>query len=302
MEISLSDIKSYLIELQNSICTSLEILDGASVFQSDMWQRAEGGGGDSRVIQNGHVFEKGGVNFSHVHGKLPDVLKNESRHADYFDATGVSIVIHPQNPFVPIIHMNVRYFRMTDEEGGEVMDEWFGGGIDLSPAYPNKEDTQHLHNLLKNACDTFDASYYPEYKKSCDDYFTIKHRQEMRGVGGIFFDHLRPKNQDEKLRLFQFLQAVGNSFLPIYLPIVERNKARSFSEKNKEWQYIRRGRYAEFNLVYDRGTHFGLRTNGRIESILMSLPPHAEWKYNFVPEADSEEHKTLDFFQPQNWH
>lgn len=302
MEISLHVIKTYLIELQNTICTNLEKSDGSAVFQSDIWQRAEGGGGDSRVIQNGHVFEKGGVNFSHVHGKLPDVLKSESRHADYFHATGVSVVIHPQNPFVPIIHMNVRYFRMTDKEGGEVTDEWFGGGIDLSPAYPNVEDTLHLHTLLKNVCDAFDASYYPEYKKWCDDYFTIKHRQEMRGVGGIFFDHLRPENPGEKRKLFTFLQAVGNSFLPIYSEIVELNKLRSFSEKNKEWQYIRRGRYAEFNLVYDRGTHFGLRTNGRIESILMSLPPHAGWKYNFVPDIDSEEYKTLHFFQPRNWH
>jgi coproporphyrinogen III oxidase len=302
MEISLHVIKTYLIELQNTICTNLEKSDGSAVFQSDIWQRAEGGGGDSRVIQNGTVFEKGGVNFSHVHGKLPDVLKSESRHADYFHAAGVSVVIHPQNPFVPIIHMNVRYFRMTDKEGGEVTDEWFGGGIDLSPAYPNVEDTLHLHTFLKNVCDAFDASYYPEYKKWCDDYFTIKHRQEMRGVGGIFFDHLRPENPGEKRKLFSFLQAVGNSFLPIYSLIVERNKLRSFSEKNKEWQYIRRGRYAEFNLVYDRGTHFGLRTNGRIESILMSLPPHAGWKYNFVPDIDSEEYKTLDFFQPRNWH
>ncbi len=302
MEIALPEIKSYLIHLQNSICTTLEEIDGKAVFQSDIWQRQEGGGGDSRVIQNGSVFEKGGVNFSHVHGRLPDVLKSESRHADYFHATGVSIVIHPQNPYVPIIHMNVRYFSMTDKEGGEVVDEWFGGGIDLSPAYPNEEDTLHLHTVLKEACDRFDASYYPEFKKWCDDYFTIKHRSEMRGVGGIFFDHLRPKSPEEKGKLFSFLQAVGNSFLPVYTEIVEKNRFRPFTEKNKEWQYIRRGRYTEFNLVYDRGTHFGLRTNGRIESILMSLPPHAEWKYNFVPEPDSEEYKTLAFFHPKNWH
>lgn len=302
MGISLQDIKSYLIELQNTICSTLELVDGKAVFQSDRWERPEGGGGHSRVIQNGNVFEKGGVNFSHVYGRLPEVLKSETRKADFFHATGVSIVIHPQNPFVPIIHMNVRYFCMTDTEDGEVADEWFGGGIDLSPAYPNEEDTRHMHTVLKNTCDAFDITYYPEFKKWCDDYFTIKHRHEMRGVGGIFFDHLRPGHPDEKEKLFNFMQAVGNSFLPVYTEIAERNKSRAFTEKNREWQYIRRGRYTEFNLVYDRGTHFGLKTNGRIESILMSLPPHAEWKYNFMPELDSEEHKTLAFFQPKDWH
>jgi coproporphyrinogen III oxidase len=302
METNLNTIKSYLIQLQQSICSALETLDNKAVFQSDKWNRAEGGGGDSRVILDGRVFEKGGVNFSHVHGKLPDVLKNESRHADYFHATGVSIVIHPQNPFVPIIHMNVRYFMMSDNEDGDIIDEWFGGGIDLSPAYPNEADTRFLHTMLKTACDSFDINYYPEFKKWCDDYFTIKHRNEMRGVGGIFFDHLRPENAGDKEHLFAFLQAIGNSFVPIYREIVNRNKEKAFTGKNKEWQYIRRGRYTEFNLVYDRGTHFGLRTNGRIESILMSLPPHAEWKYNFIPDEGTAEAAALSFFQPQNWH
>ena len=301
MEITLNDIKSYLLNLQQSICTSLEALDGKATFIDDKWNREEGGGGLSKVIQNGNVFEKGGVNFSHVFGKMPDVLRSESRSANYFHAMGVSIVIHPQNPFVPIIHMNVRYFCMSENEDGEITDEWFGGGIDLSPAYPNKEDTLHEHTILKNACDKFDASYYPKFKNWCDEYFTIKHRNEMRGVGGIFFDHLRPTNEQEKSNLFLFLQAIGNSFIPIYKDTVNRNKNKSFTEKNKEWQFIRRGRYAEFNLVYDRGTHFGLKTNGRVESILMSLPPHAEWKYNFIPEKDSEEEKALTFFQPKDW-
>lgn len=327
MQTSLTEIKKYLTDLQKSICDSLELLDGKAHFIDDEWSRPEGGGGLSKVIQNGDVFEKGGVNFSHVHGKMPDVLKSEmsskqnntkekdilstqknneievdkSRHANYFHATGVSIVIHPQNPFVPIIHMNVRYFCMTEDENSEIIDEWFGGGIDMSPAYPNIEDTLHLHTILKNACDKFDASFYPKFKNWCDDYFTIKHRNEMRGVGGIFYDHLRPKNDEEKAHLFSFMQAVGNSFIPIYKETVERNYSKSFNENNKQWQFIRRGRYTEFNLVYDRGTHFGLKTNGRIESILMSLPPHAEWKYNYHPELDSEEAKILHFFQPKTW-
>lgn len=301
METKLTDIKNYLIELQQNICNELEAIDGKSVFHADKWIRAEGGGGDSRVITDGTIFEKGGVNFSHVHGELPEVLKNESRNASYFHATGVSIVIHPQNPFVPIIHMNVRYFCMSDQENGEIIDQWFGGGIDVSPAYPNEDDTRFLHTYLKQTCDDFHPNYYPDFKKWCDEYFTIKHRNEMRGVGGIFFDHLRPKTEAEKTTLFSFLKAVGNSFIPIYRELVNRNANKNYSAKHKEWQYIRRGRYTEFNLVYDRGTHFGLKTNGRIESILMSLPPHAEWKYNFIPEPDSEEAATLDFFQPKNW-
>lgn len=301
MNASLENIKSYLTGLQNTICNGLEKADGKAVFKSDKWKRAEGGGGDTRVIAEGNVFEKGGVNFSHVFGQMPEFLKSETRSANYFHATGVSIVIHTQNPFVPIIHMNVRYFCMMENADSEIIDEWFAGGIDLSPAYPNETDTLHLHQTLKNVCDTFDATYYPKFKTWCDDYFTIQHRNEMRGVSGIFFDHLRPNNAVEKEQLFSFLQAVGNSFLPIYTTIVENNKDKSYTPKNKEWQFVRRGRYAEFNLVYDRGTHFGLKTNGRIESILMSLPPHAEWKYDFHPEKDSEEEKTLAFFQPKDW-
>lgn len=305
MSNELEDIISYLKELQMNICNSLEALDGLAVFRTDEWIRPEGGGGISRVIENGKVFEKGGVNFSHVHGKLPDILKPEAAKAKsepaYFNATGVSIVIHPSNPFVPIIHMNVRYFNMSDQEGGTITDEWFGGGIDLSPAYPNENDTLHLHTLLKNACDPFDKTWYPAFKKECDQYFTIRHRNEMRGVGGIFYDHLRPANAKEKEQLFAFMRSVGNSFIPIYSEIVKRNKERDYQPIHKEWQYIRRGRYTEFNLVYDRGTHFGLRTNGRIESILMSLPPHAEWKYDFHPGKNTEEEKTLAFFQPKDW-
>ncbi|MDB5225849.1 MAG: Coproporphyrinogen oxidase [Bacteroidota bacterium] len=304
MNTELDNIIAYFKKLQNEICNSLEHLDGSAKFNSDEWNREEGGGGLTKVILDGNVFEKGGVNFSHVYGKLPEVLKKEiAKENDdaYFHATGISIVIHPKNPFVPIIHMNVRYFKMLDKEGGITIDEWFGGGIDLSPAYPNEADAKHFHSTLNTVCDHFDSEYYPKFKKWSDDYFTITHRREMRGVGGIFFDHLRPANDNEREKLFSFLQSVGNCFIPLYTELVKRNNDKTFTPKNKEWQFIRRGRYAEFNLVYDRGTHFGLRTNGRIESILMSLPPHAEWKYDHHPEKNSEEEKTLVFFQAKNW-
>lgn len=298
---NLQEIEAYFIQLQKEITQSLELLDGEATFQSDCWQRQEGGGGDTRVIKDGNIFEKGGVNFSHVHGKMPEFLKQEGRNAAWFHATGVSLVIHPSNPYVPIIHMNVRYFEMSEEENGAITDAWFGGGIDLSPAYPNEEDAYFFHTQLKGVCDTYDASYYPRFKQWCDDYFTIPHRKEMRGVSGIFFDHLRFENEDEQHKLFAFIQSVGNAFIPTYSTIVKRNKDKVFTEQHKHWQYIRRGRYAEFNLVYDRGTHFGLKTNGRIESILMSLPPHAEWVYDYHPEGGSEEATTLPFFQPRHW-
>jgi coproporphyrinogen III oxidase len=300
-DMDIQEIIGYFQQLQQNICTQLEILDGKSHFVSDKWQRPEGGGGDSRVILDGSVFEKGGVNFSHVHGAMPDVLKSESRNGGYFHATGVSIVIHTQNPFVPIIHMNVRYFEMRNEPEGTITDCWFGGGIDLSPAYPNEEDARFFHGYLKDVCDHHDVNYYPEFKKWCDNYFTLVHRKQMRGIGGIFFDHLRPKDDADKQRLFSFVKDVGNSFAPVYSEIVNRNKQKSFTEVHKEWQMIRRGYYAEFNLVYDRGTHFGLKTNGRIESILMSLPPIAGWKYNHQPAQGSEEQESLRFFQPTEW-
>lgn len=300
MESRLEEIKQYLIELQQNICNGLAKLDGKSNFESDVWQRKEGGGGDTRVIANGAIFEKGGVNFSHVFGDVPDFLKNETTVNNLFHATGGSIVIHPQNPYVPIIHMNVRYFEMRDKDDN-IKDAWFGGGIDVSPAYPNHEDTLFFHQYLKNECDKIDSTYYSTFKKECDEYFYIKHRNEMRGISGIFYDHLRPKTDNETNHLFRFMQKIGNSFLPIYSEIVNRNANKEYNESNKEWQFIRRGRYAEFNLVYDRGTHFGLKTNGRIESILMSLPPMATWLYDHHPAVDSEEGKALEFFQPKDW-
>ncbi len=297
--INLEDIKSYFLQLQSEIVESLENLDGKSKFILDEWDRPEGGGGRTMVIQNGGVLEKGGVNFSHVHGAIPDFLKKESSEGDYFHATGLSLVLHPFNPFVPIVHMNVRYFQMLSK--GKVVDEWFGGGIDLTPSYLAEKDGQHFHQTLKDACDPFGAQLYPKYKAICDSYFTIVHRQEMRGIGGIFFDHLRSDENTTKEDIFNFVQSVGNSFIPAYLPIAEKTKDLPFDQQHKEWQYLRRSRYAEFNLVYDRGTLFGLKTNGRIESILMSLPPECKWTYNFSPEAGSAEEEMLAYYQPREW-
>lgn len=294
-------IASWFRSLQQSITSGLETLDGKAVFRSDVWQRQEGGGGDTRVILDGDILEKGGVNFSHVHGVMPEVIRSESRSAKFFHATGVSIVIHPDNPYVPVIHMNVRYFEMRDEPDGPATDAWFGGGIDLSPAYPQEADVRFFHQTLKEACDRHDPAFYPEFKIWCDEYFTIVHRRQMRGVGGIFFDHLRPEDEADRERLFRFVREIGETFVPVYTEIVNRNRNRAFGERQKQWQYIRRGYYTEFNLVYDRGTHFGLKTNGRIESILMSLPPQAGWYYNFQPEENSEEEQALAFFQPKEW-
>ncbi|HUH73604.1 MAG TPA: oxygen-dependent coproporphyrinogen oxidase [Chitinophagales bacterium] len=298
---TIDTISSWFKELQNNITESLSAVDGLGTFQSDLWERAEGGGGDTRIILNGNVFEKGGVNFSHVHGKLPEVLKSETRTADFFHATGVSIVIHPNHPMVPIIHMNVRYFEMRDHQNGNVVDAWFGGGIDLSPAYPNEEDVLFFHQYLKDACDRHDMTYYAKFKKWCDEYFTIVHRHQMRGVGGVFFDHMRGDEEKSMEDIFAFVQDIGNAFVPIYTEVVERNRSKSFGDTNKKWQLMRRGYYTEFNLVYDKGTHFGLKSNGRIESILMSLPPQAEWVYNFVPEEKSAEFESLAYFQPRDW-
>lgn len=297
----IDQIKTYFTDLQDSICRALKKEDGLAEFQSDKWDREAGGGGDTRVIRNGNVFEKGGVNFSHVHGELPEVLKRETTESGHFDAMGVSIVIHPKNPFVPIIHMNVRYFQMSDRPGGSIMDSWFGGGIDLTPSYVFDEDAAYFHQQMKAACDPHDLTYHERFKNWCDEYFYIPHRGEMRGVGGIFFDHLRPADDKEKQDLFAFVRSVGNSFAPTYRTIVAKRKNMSFTESNKQWQRIRRGRYAEFNLVYDRGTSFGLKTGGRIESILMSMPPIASWEYDHKPIQGSAEQLSLSKFQPMHW-
>jgi coproporphyrinogen III oxidase len=284
------EITAYFQSLQDNICSALSEADG-SAFQEDSWDRPGGGGGRARVIR-GNYIEKGGVNFSAVHGDLPPQAA-ASLHVDPeetgFYATGVSIVLHPRNPHVPIIHMNVRYFEL---DGGRF---WFGGGIDLTPHYVVPEQAAFFHQQLKNTCDRFDEAYYPRFKTWADDYFFIPHRNETRGVGGIFFDRLEPKTEGkDKRTLFNFTAAVGETFAPTYLELLGMNKDLPFTEREADWQKLRRGRYVEFNLVWDRGTKFGLTTNGRTESILMSLPPLAGWEYDFQAEAGSREAETLE--------
>lgn len=274
--------------LQDRICRAIEQTDGKAAFAEDIWQRSGGGGGRTRIMQKGNIIEKGGVLFSAVHGPTPQnilqALKLEE--ADFY-ATGVSIVMHPYSPMVPIIHMNVRYFEMSNGT------YWFGGGIDLTPHYVNKDDATHFHTQLKNACDKHHSTYYPKFKQWADDYFYIKHRQETRGIGGIFFDRLAENEDISKEQRFAFVQSVGETFAPIYTYFMRKNAPLPFSPNEKEWQLVRRGRYVEFNLVYDKGTKFGLDTEGRTESILMSLPPQAEWHYNYQVQPGSKEEQTL---------
>lgn len=294
---SKGQITNWFLSLQDSICSALEQEDGKGKFAEDNWLRKEGGGGRTRIIQNGNVIEKGGVLFSAVHGKLPQkigddfILSREVSEIQHFYATGVSIVIHPKNPFVPIIHMNVRYFEMDNGVW------WFGGGIDLTPHYVDEEDALFFHNALKTACDKHHPNYYHDFKNRADDYFYIPHRNETRGVGGIFFDKLNEKSGATNEQLFEFVKEVGNTFAPTYTALMNKNKSKSFTEENKYWQLLRRGRYVEFNLVYDLGTKFGLETNGRTESILMSLPETASWAYNYIPVLNSPEEKTLSFLK-----
>ncbi|MEM6526360.1 MAG: oxygen-dependent coproporphyrinogen oxidase [Bacteroidota bacterium] len=280
--------------LQDSICKDLGKADGKGRFKEDLWERPEGGGGRSRVITNGHVIEKGGVNFSAVEGTLPKKIGEALKlgKADFY-ATGVSIVLHPCNPWVPIIHMNVRYFE-TKGDGGSTW--WFGGGIDLTPHYVNAEDAKYFHQQLKKVCDRHNSDYYAKFKKWADDYFYLKHRNETRGIGGIFFDRLND-GEGSKEALFEFVQDVGLIFAPIYMHYMNEYGDRPFEPQHKEWQKIRRGRYVEFNLVWDKGTKFGLDTNGRTESILMSMPPEAVWEYNYVPEEGTIEAETLSLLK-----
>lgn len=281
--------------IQDEICSRLEQADGAGKFEEEIWEREGGGGGRTRILQNGNVIEKGGVNFSAVHGELPDAVKKAFKvDSNDFFATGVSIVMHPSNPWVPIIHMNIRYFEMPGSTEVNTL-RWFGGGIDLTPHYVIDEDARYFHNFLKQTCDKFDTSFYTKFKTRADDYFFIKHRDETRGIGGIFYDRLQAAEDGLSWdKLFDFSVAVGNSFAPIYTELMERNRDKEYSDLQKEWQYQRRSRYAEFNLVYDAGTKFGLETNGRIESILMSLPPMAKWTYNYRPVEGSDEAITLN--------
>ncbi len=273
--------------LQDDICEQLETADGVGKFLEDSWERPGGGGGRSRVMEGQHI-EKGGVNFSAVHGELSEqASKNLGIKPGNFFASGVSIVLHPANPHVPIIHMNVRYFELDAQTW------WFGGGIDLTPHYVVPEDAHFFHRQLKEVCDKNHTDYYPTFKPWADDYFYIRHRQETRGVGGIFFDRLSGEAGFSKPDRFAFVQDVGKAFCPIYLHLLQKNKDQPFGEREKNWQMLRRGRYVEFNLVWDAGTKFGLHTDGRTESILMSLPPVAQWAYNHEPESGSPEAETL---------
>jgi coproporphyrinogen III oxidase len=307
--------------LQDGICEGLEALDGEAKFQQDQWERPEGGGGRSRVIKQGGVFEQGGVNFSEVWGKQlpPSILMQRPEAAGHgFYATGTSMVLHPRNPYIPTVHLNYRYF-----EAGPVW--WFGGGIDLTPYYADLDDVQHFHRTLKATCDRHQPEYYPVFKQWCDEYFYLKHRGETRGVGGIFFDYQDGRGElyrgpDEAgpaaqqsqqvgelpqrswQDLFSFVNDCGQAFLPAYVPIAERHRNQAYGDRERDFQLYRRGRYVEFNLVYDRGTIFGLQTNGRTESILMSLPPLVRWEYSYHPQTNTPEHQLYDvFLKPQDW-
>ena len=292
----------YIENLQDSITSKIEEVDGLAKFEEDIWQRQEGGGGRTRVIENGAIFEKGGVNISAVHGELPEVLRKQfNADEGTFFACGLSLVLHPINPMIPTVHANWRYFEMYDTTG-EMVTQWFGGGQDLTPYYLFEEDAIHFHTVCKNVCDSYSPDFYSTFKKNCDDYFWNAHREEARGVGGLFFDYLKSTNCYSIQDRYDFVTAVGASFLESYLPIVKKRKDIPFTISQKDWQEIRRGRYVEFNLVHDRGTLFGLKTNGRIESILMSLPPIVQWKYNYSPEEDSEEQKLIEVLtNPKEW-
>jgi len=292
----------YIQQLQDQITSKLEEVDGEAKFQQDLWERPGGGGGRTRVIENGRVFEKGGVNISAVHGALPTTMQQYFNVGDVdFYACGLSLVIHPKNPMVPTVHANWRYFEMYDKQGN-VVRSWFGGGQDLTPYYLFEEDAIHFHQICKKACDQHDLAFYAQYKKQCDDYFWNAHRNEARGIGGLFFDRLEETTEKSSQQWYDFVTSVGDSFLEAYVPIVERRKNLAYTAEQRTWQEIRRGRYVEFNLVHDKGTLFGLKTNGRIESILMSLPPHVQWVYDYQPEAESEEAKLLDVLaHPTDW-
>lgn len=293
-------VKAYLLDLQDRICRALAAEDGGAQFVEDSWTRTEGGGGRSRVLVDGAVIEKGGVNFSHVYGTQMPASATAHRPelaGRAFEAMGVSLVIHPRNPYVPTSHANVRFFIAEKEGAAPVW--WFGGGYDLTPYYGNEADVVHWHQTAKDACDSVGEHLYPRFKKWCDDYFYLKHRDEARGVGGLFFDDYNAESFDHS---FALMQAVGDSYIPAYQPIVNARKAMSFTERERDFQLYRRGRYVEFNLVYDRGTLFGLQTGGRTESILMSLPPLVRWEYNWQPEAGSAEAELYEKFLPhRDW-
>ena len=293
-------VVSYLTGLQDAICDAAQMLDGGARFVADTWRRPEGGGGDSRILTDGGTFEKAGVNFSHVHGERLPPAATAARPelaGGAFEAAGVSLVFHPRNPYVPTVHCNVRFFSLVRAAAEPLW--WFGGGYDLTPCYPFLDDVVHWHRTARAACAPFGDDVYARFKAWCDEYFYLRHRDETRGVGGLFFDDL---NAWGFARCFAFLRSVGDSFLPAYRPIAERRRNAPFGEREREFQLYRRGRYVEFNLVYDRGTLFGLQSNGRAESILMSLPPCAKWRYGWKPQAGSPEQELYrNYLKPKDW-
>ncbi len=297
---SIGKVGEYLRSLQQRIAHALEDADGKEKFRSDDWEREAGGGGRSRVLANGAVFEQAGVGFSHVFGSEMPASATKTRPelaGQGFQAMGVSLVLHPKNPYVPTTHANFRFFCSETDDGDTVW--WFGGGFDLTPYYPFHEDVLHWHRTARDTCSEFGEDIYDKYKKWCDEYFFLKHRNETRGVGGLFFDDL---NDWKFERCFEFIRAVGDQFLPAYLPIVEARKDHPYGERQREFQLYRRGRYVEFNLIYDRGTLFGLQSGGRTESILMSLPPRVRWEYDWHPEPGSPEEKLYkEYLIPRDW-
>lgn len=299
-DVDINAVEKYLRSLQLHICSSLEDLDGKAKFQHDRWDRPGGGGGDSRVLNRGAVFEQAGVGFSHVYGDQmpPSATKTRPELAGKrFQAMGVSLVLHPENPYVPTTHANFRFFTTDSDEGAPVW--WFGGGFDLTPYYPFHEDVLHWHRAAKAACDPFGDAVYNRYKQWCDEYFFLKHRNETRGVGGLFFDDLNEPGFDKS---FELTRSIGDQFLNAYLPIVKARRKHNYGERQREFQHYRRGRYVEFNLIYDRGTLFGLQSGGRTESILMSLPPRVRWEYDWKPEPGSPEAGLYDnYLRPRDW-
>lgn len=297
--------------LQDDICEALEHQDGKARFREDRWARSGGGGGKTRVIADGTVFEKGGVNTSVVHGVLPELIRDRfGVEQGYFLAAGLSLVIHPKSPLVPTVHANYRYFELYDREGDEVRDRWFGGGADLTPYYLDESDARHFHHAHKTACDSIHPELYPGFKTACDAYFHNAHRGEARGIGGIFYDYLRPDKASghgslpvlSDTQLFDLARNCGRAFIDGYIPVVEKNKACEWNETQRYWQEIRRGRYVEFNLIHDRGTLFGLKTDGRVESILMSLPPRVRWDYDFRVQQGTPEATLLEVLRaPKSW-
>ncbi len=294
--------EAHIFDLQNRICAALEKSDGMGRFEEDKWERPGGGGGRTRILNKGNVVEKGGVNVSVVHGELPTIFKEKFKVKEAtFYACGLSLVIHPYSPKVPTVHANWRYFEMYNGKG-EIQTSWFGGGSDLTPYYLDEKDAEHFHSVNKTVCDKYNPKYYPTFKKECDEYFYNSHRGEGRGIGGIFYDYLKAEDGISMEDRLAFSIASGNAFTKAYLPIVEKHKNEAFTQEEKEWQEIRRGRYVEFNLLHDRGTHFGIKTKGRTESILMSLPATVRWEYNHQAVKGSAEERLIEVLKnPREW-